>query len=208
VQVLLHQHVAAIAELRVLVPHQGEIHRLAAFRVLGAVDEADHAAHVEIAEALDLVHHLDRIPQGLEQLRGQLEAQVHLFGTDVQQQVAGSRWRAAPLHAHLDERVQRRRTRAAEQAVPGAGAKTADTGQIAPRDALAHRTGQGGDIGAPVAHGLRGSGAGRQGGDDEDRATGDGVADGLGLGLALGQGGRLGHYGFHRLRSEKSPTGK
>ncbi|MND78227.1 hypothetical protein D3C80_699370 [compost metagenome] len=181
VQVLLHQHIAAATEGRVFITDQGELGYLATDRVLGAIDEADDAAHVEIAKALHFIHHLDRIAQGRHQLGGQFKAQVHLVGADVQEDVAGGGRCAAPFYAKLTERVQGRWPRPAEQLVPGTGGKTAHARQVARRHALADRAGQAGDIGAPFAHGVQRVTVGRQGGDHENRAAGDRAAHRLGF---------------------------
>ena len=184
-QVFLHQHIAAAFELRVFIAHQGKRLGLAPHRVLGAVDETDDAAHIEVAKALDLIDHLHAITQGRHQLGRQLETQVHLFGTDVQQDVTWGRHRLAPLHTELAKRMQGRRARRAEQAVPGIRAKPANASQVARGHALAYRAHQACDVGAPGPHVF--NRIGRQGGDHEDRAAGDRVA--------------------HRLRFERGTDG-
>ena len=82
--------VAAAGEVRVLVADQrGRDARPRAGRVLGAVDEAQQVALVEVLEAVHLVDaRWPRRRSRSHQLRGQLEAQVHPPGADVEQQVA------------------------------------------------------------------------------------------------------------------------
>ncbi len=185
VQVLLYQYVAAAGEVRVLVTDQGMAGDVATGRVLGAVYEADHAAHVEVAEAVDLVDHLDRCAEPAEQLGRQFEAEVHLFGADVQQQVARGGHGDPLAAADLAESVQRRRARRAEQAFPGGGAEAGHAGQVAARHALADRAHQRRDVAAQGAHGGGGFLAWRQGRDEEDRAAGDRAVDRLGYGDSL-----------------------
>ena len=87
--VLLHDDVAAAGVGRILVADQRRLDGFPALRVLGAVDEAHHAAGIQIAEAMDLVHRHDGVAQLFADAHGQLEAGVGTCGTDVQQQVTG-----------------------------------------------------------------------------------------------------------------------
>ena len=117
-----------------------------------------------------------------EQLRGQLEAQVHRFGADVQQQIA---WRCrghALAGTEFAEGVQRSGAGRAEEAVPCARAEAADTGQVAVRYAMADCTHHRGDVGAPCTHGFSVRVAIGKRCDEEDRAAGDGICNGLGFG--------------------------
>ncbi|MNN52802.1 hypothetical protein D3C81_1675220 [compost metagenome] len=126
VQVFLHQHIAARGKQRVFIADHREVGSLATDRVFGAIDKADDAAHIEIAKALNFIDDRDRVSKGREQLRGQLEAQVHLLGANVQQDVARRCQRSTSFAAELAKPVQRSRARAAEQGVPGTGAKATD----------------------------------------------------------------------------------
>ena len=87
--VLLHDDVAAAGVGRILVADERGLDGLLTLRVLGAVDEAHHAAGIQIAEAMDLVHRHDGVAQLFADTHGQLEAGIGACGTDVQQQVTG-----------------------------------------------------------------------------------------------------------------------
>jgi len=89
VQVLLDQHIAAAREARVLLADQHVPGGLVAHRVLRAVHEAEQVTLVEILEAVRLVDDVGDLPQPLDDLAGQLEAEVHLAGPQVEEQVAG-----------------------------------------------------------------------------------------------------------------------
>ena len=75
--------------------------------------------------------------------------------------------------------MQARWARGAEQRVPHVGAKADNARQVAGGDALADRAHQGGNVPAPRTHLFSGLLAGREGRDDEDRATCDVITDGL-----------------------------
>ncbi|MNG07497.1 hypothetical protein D3C84_908010 [compost metagenome] len=99
----------------------------------------------------------------------------------MQQQVTRRCQGAALLWTELAKGVQGRRTRITEQTVPGAVSKTADARQVAARHALAHRTGQPGDIGTPPAYAFGSFRPGLERGDDKDRAASDRATDRLGF---------------------------
>jgi hypothetical protein len=109
----------AAGEVRILVADQHGRPRHRPRRVLTAVDETEQVARVEVAEAVDLVLDRDDAGQPLHDLGGQLEAQVHPLGADVEEQVAGRGHGTVLGPGELTEGVQPGRSRAAEQAVPG-----------------------------------------------------------------------------------------
>lgn len=137
VQVLLHEDVTASGERWVLVAHQRGGPGVVAHRVLRTVDESQQVAVVEVAEPLRLVHDPDRPAETVEQLRGPLVADVRPLGPDVQEQVAGGGRGGVARSAQLLERVQQRRTPAAEEPVPGLGAEAQHTGEPGVREAEA-----------------------------------------------------------------------
>lgn len=59
--------------------------RIGAFGVLGAIDEPEQVALVEVAEAMHLVEDLGVALQPVHQLPGQFEAQVHPARSQVEQ---------------------------------------------------------------------------------------------------------------------------
>ncbi|SOY97263.1 hypothetical protein CBM2599_B51009 [Cupriavidus taiwanensis] len=181
VQVLLHHDVAAAGEPGVFFPDHREARGFAAGRIFCAVHETDHRAHVEVAKAMHLVDHPHRVAQLAEQLRGQLEAKVHRFGADVQQQIARRCRGHALAGTELAEAVQRSGTGRAEEPVPGVRAEAADTGQVAVRYAMADCTHHRRDVGAPCTHGFGVVIAIGKRCDEEYRAAGDGVCNGLGF---------------------------
>ena len=130
VQVLLHDDVAAAGEGRVFGADERRVLGDRAGRVLGAVHETEQVALVEVLEAVRLVHRGHDVADAAHDLRGELEAQVHVGGADVEQQVAGRGHRV--VHAlDLAEGVQVGRPRRAEQPVPRVGAEAAYARQVA-----------------------------------------------------------------------------
>ncbi|AIY43365.1 hypothetical protein LT85_4207 [Collimonas arenae] len=118
-------------------------------------------------------------------MRRQLEAKIHLIRTDVQQDIARRPHGAARTRAELTKRVQRCRTRGAEEPIPSAGTKAAYAGQITGGDAMANRANQGGNVRAPSAHRVGMAVTGRKRRDNEDSAARDGAAYGLGFGRVI-----------------------
>ena len=88
VHIFLHVHIAAAGEVGILVADLRGRHRDRPVRVLCAVDEAHQVAVVEEFEAVHLVDDRQRAVHRLDDLGGQLEADVHRFGADVEQQIA------------------------------------------------------------------------------------------------------------------------
>jgi hypothetical protein len=125
----LHQQVGAAGEGRVLVADQDGVGRGGARRVLGAVDEPEQVAAVEVAEALHLVDHAHGRPERRDDPAGQLEARVGAAGPDVEEQVAGGGRRAVPLARDLAKGVQPGGARAVEEPVPGRGPDAEHAGQ-------------------------------------------------------------------------------
>src|SRR5262249_5789596 len=86
-------------------------------------------AIVEVAEAVHLVDRRNRAADPRHDLRRKLEAQIHAFGADVEQEITGRGDRMALSGTNLAERMQLRRARPPEQAVPRVGADPHDAGR-------------------------------------------------------------------------------
>ena len=128
--VALHGDVAAAGVRGILVADDGEGEALIAARVLGAVDEADQVAAVEVGEAVRLVDDRDGVAEAGEDQAGELVAEVLALGADVQQHVAGRRRRQAPAVGERAERMQLRRSAVpGQQARPGVGADRHDAAE-------------------------------------------------------------------------------
>ena len=153
VDVFLHVHIAAAGEVGILVADRGGADRERAVRVLGAVDEPEQIAVVEEPEAVHLVDHGDRAGHRVDELAGQLEADVHRLGPDVEQQVARGGRRAVARAVERDERVQLGRPRTGEQPVPGVGADRGDHREPLGGIAKADRPHQSRDVGQRIVHG-------------------------------------------------------
>ena len=147
VQVLLHDHVAAAGEVGILVADGRRLVGRRPGRILGAVDEAEQVALVEVLEAVGLVDDVGPAGQPVHQLRGQLEAQIHPSGPEVEQQVARRGDGGVPGADDLPERVQLGRPRAAEQPVPQSRTDPDDAAQLAVRDPEADRPPEPGHVG-------------------------------------------------------------
>ncbi len=153
--------------------------RFVAGRILGAVDETDHRAHVEVAEAVHFVLGRHRAVELLHELRGEFEAEVGFVGANVQQDVARRGDGHALALAEFAERVQFGGTRLAEQRVPCVGRKADHAREVAGGHAFADGAHEIADVRAPGAHGGAAGGILVDGQDDEKRAAGDGAGDGL-----------------------------
>ena len=90
-QVLLDDDIAAAREVRVVVADEQGVVGGRTDRVLGAVDEAEQVAAVEVAEAVHLVDDGRGAAEPLGHPGSELEAEVQLLGLDVEEQVARSR---------------------------------------------------------------------------------------------------------------------
>ena len=75
-------------------------------RILGAVNEADEVAVVEVAEGLYLVHWRHSVSKARHQLRCQFEAQIHAFRANVEEQIARRRDGVMFFTANLPEGMQ------------------------------------------------------------------------------------------------------
>src|SRR5262249_10500987 len=89
VQVLLHDHVTAAGEARILLADDRRLDRALIGRVLGSVDETEEIALVEELEAVHLVDDGGRVAQLLDELSRQLEAEIHAPGANVEENVSG-----------------------------------------------------------------------------------------------------------------------
>ena len=160
VHVALREDVAAARELAILGADQRHAGALLALGVLGAVDEAGEIAGVEVAEAVHLVHHLDRVAELRADPQRQLEVEVGPLRDDVQQQIAAGagahavrRPRAAEARRPAGRRRARRRPRApgrsdrGHERAAGSAAATfaASAGTPAARAARASRAPRGRD---------------------------------------------------------------
>ena len=126
VHVLLHEHVAPAGKAGVLVTDARGVDRVLADRVLRAVDKAGEIAIVEVAEPVHLVDGRQSAAEPRDDLDGQLEAEIHAVGPDVEEEIARRRDRMAGVGNDLGERVELGRTGIAEERVPGIGADADD----------------------------------------------------------------------------------
>ena len=170
VHVLLHDDVAAAGEAGIGVADQGGHPGGAADRVLGAVDEAEQVALVEVAEPVHLVGHRGGAGQPGHDLAGELEAHVHPLVPDVKEQVALCGGSPVGSSGELAERMQLGRARSGEQPVPRARANPGHAGQRGLRDAEPDRPLQAGPVGEQVPDGF--FPAGVDGQHHEDRGAG------------------------------------
>ena len=190
VQVLLHDHIAAAGERRILGADQRRAGGGRTDRVLGPVHESEQVPLVEIAEPVHLVHHGHRVRQPGHDLGGQLEAQVHPGGPDVEQHVARGGDGVPRAGLDLLERVQPGRP------WPGPGRPWPGPGQPGPRPgteaghtaqppgqvAEPDRPEQAGQVPAQRTHRVRAALIGVHHRNQEDRRTGQRGDHGLRLG--------------------------
>src|SRR3984893_17382606 len=152
VQIFLHDHIAAAGKPRVLLADYGGVHRVLAGRVLGAVNKPKQVTTVEVAKAVHLVHRRSGPLQSRHDLRRQLEAKIHPFGADVEQQVAGCGDRMARSSAKFTKRMKLGRPRLPEEPVPGLRTEPHDAGEIFTWLAKSDRTEQRREVGAQGLH--------------------------------------------------------
>ena len=152
-QIFLRDHVATACESCVFRANEGGVdHRLSA-RVLGAVDEPQKVAVVEVAKAVHLVDRGHRIAEPPHDLRRHLEAQVHPLGADMEQEIARSGDCVARSSPELAERVKFGRTRVPEQPIPGVGADSHHAGEPSFEVTKFNRANQAREVSAKGAHG-------------------------------------------------------
>jgi hypothetical protein len=137
-QVFLHDHVAAAGKCRILVADDRGLDHLLAARILGAVDEAEQVALVEVTKAVNLVDRRDRATEALHDPGRELEAEIHALGADMEQQIARGRDRVARPRPNLAEDMQLGRPRLSEHAVPGFGADPHHAGEAGLQVAKLH----------------------------------------------------------------------
>ena len=100
---------------------------------------------------MDLIDDRGAAAQPVHDLPRDLEAQIHLRGADVEEQIARGRHGVVLLPVDLRKWMQLRRARSAEQPVPGRGSDAHDNGEPAVRDAEADRSLQSRAIAQQVA---------------------------------------------------------
>ncbi len=146
VDVLLHVHITAAGEVRILIADlaggQGDL----AVRVLGAVDEAEQIAVVEELEAVHLVDDRDGTGHRLGDPAGQLETDVENLGADVEEQIPRGGRGVVAGAAQLDEGMQLGGPRPGEQSIPGVGADRGHQRQVLGRITEADRPNQAGKL--------------------------------------------------------------
>ena len=197
-EIFLHDDVAAAGEGRVFVADEHGVDRCLASGILRPVDETEEIAVVEIAEALHLVHRRNGVAEARHDLRGQLEAQIHALGADVEQQVARRGDGMARSGADLPERMQLRRPRRPKEPVPRVGPEPHDAGESAFEVAKFHRAQQRGEVAAERAHGVAIFGARVDRHDQKDRGAGERRGDRLREGRQANcRFGRARRIGFH-----------
>src|SRR5579863_1291879 len=114
-QIFLHDHVAAAGERGILLADDRSFDHRLTTRILGAVDKPKEIAVIEVAKAMNLVDRRDRVAETRHDLRRQLEAEVHPFRSDMEQQVPWGRNRMAQSGPDLPKRMKFSRARASEQ---------------------------------------------------------------------------------------------
>lgn len=175
--VLLHDHVGAPGEGRVLNADQYGAGGLLPDRVLRTVDEAEQVALVQIAETGHLVGDGDRAPQPSHDLRAEGETEVLAGGPDVEDQVARGGRGVMAGAAQLPERVQLRRARTVHQPVPGRGADARNDTEPPVRIAETDRALQPCEVGEQLPD--DGLAARIDGEDEEERGGGQRTEHGL-----------------------------
>ena len=128
------------------------------------------------------MHFVDRrhgVPETRHDLGRHLEAEVHPFGADVEQEIAGRRDRLARSGAELAERVKLGRARIPEQPVPGFGTDAHHAGEPGFEIAKLDRPNEAAEVGAERACGGGSVRAGVYSRDQKDRGAAERRRHGL-----------------------------
>lgn len=155
VQILLDDNVAAADERGVFAADDRGFDGAYVARVLGAVDESDQIACVEVTEAVRFVVNRNRPGNAFHAVGHQLEAHVHARRANVQQHVTRGRHRMSVRCTNLAKRVQFRRSRHSEKLIPNRRSKADRAGKPGFRIARAHGADESGQIGGEGPHGRR-----------------------------------------------------
>ncbi len=142
-------------------------------RIFRAVDESEKIAVIEVAEAVHLVDRGHCAAETTHDLRGDLEAQVHPLGADMEQKVARGSDGVARSGPELAEGVKLSRARVAEQPVPGVGPNPHHAGKPGFEIAKFDRSNQARKVGAERARRGATVGARVYRHDQEDRGAGE-----------------------------------
>src|SRR5579864_7865795 len=118
VEILLNDDITAGSKRRAFVADEDGIGYGGAAGILRAIDEPQEIALVEVTKAVHLIHWRNCISQTPHNLSGQLKAQIHLPGADVEQQVAWCGDRMARPSTNLTKGMQFCRPGLPEEAVP------------------------------------------------------------------------------------------
>jgi hypothetical protein len=95
-----------------------------------SVDKADEIAVIEISKAVHFVDGRNHVAEPRHDLCGQLEAEIHALGANVEEQVAGRRDCMARSGPDFAERMQLCRVRSAKESIPRIRSYPHDAGKI------------------------------------------------------------------------------
>lgn len=152
VHVLLNDHIAAAREIAVLVTDEHRVGRDVTLGVLGAVDEAEEVALVEVLETVHLVHHGDRSVEAFADQLGQFETEIHVVRSHMEEQVTRGGRGSVPGARQRHEGMQIARAGSLEEPVPCGGADADDATQLRIRSSETDRSPQPGHILEQVAN--------------------------------------------------------
>src|SRR3984893_10431348 len=120
-EIFLHDYVAAPSERGILLADECGVDHRFATRILGAIDEAQEVAVIEVPKAMNLVDRRDRFAEARHNLRRHFEAKIHPLRADMEQQVPWRRNRMVLGATDLAERVEFGWARVPEQPLPRIG---------------------------------------------------------------------------------------
>src|SRR5262249_29862305 len=101
-----NDYIASTGENRIFVANEDGLGDSVACGVFRAVHEPQKIALVKVAECLDFVDRSDRACDPRQDLRSELETEIHPFGTDVKDQVPGCRNGVSWPRAKLKKRMK------------------------------------------------------------------------------------------------------
>jgi hypothetical protein len=152
VQVLLHDDVTPASEIRILVADDRGARGRDAGRILGAVDETQQVALVEVLEPMHFVDDSGMARKPVGHQPGEFEADVETTCPQVKQQVSRGRDGAVLGADHFCERVQTDRRRIIEEPTPQSRPDPHNAAEARIRPPETDRPREAGHVGKQIAN--------------------------------------------------------
>jgi len=127
---LLHDHIAAASEVRILVADDCGAYRCNAGGILRSIDEPHQVTLVEVLKPVNFVDDVRVASEPVRQQSGEFETDIEATRPQMKQQVSGRRDRGVPGTMQFDERMEATRPRPDEESIPQRRTHSHDTSQV------------------------------------------------------------------------------